>query len=194
MQAPGSGAMPSKKARSPITADEVPSRFDDACISNLASIVRLPAGTDLNGLASDVRAAATTYAIDVREPDANELHHEIEAFYRAAERREYQRAAALRKNLSPQALAHLTARLNRPGPRAAGLKLPSPEDLLDTRPPRPVCRGKSKKMLFKSTVLRRDQACGMVETICRRRRYYPRLCASIRKTLSSDAPAAAART
>jgi hypothetical protein len=149
MQAPGRGAMVYRRARRPIAADDVPRIFDPECINDLAKLARLPVGTDLDRLLSDVRAAASIYATDVRKPDANKVHHEIEAFYNAALGRQCERAASLRKNLSPEALAWFKARLDRPGPRMAGLRLPSARDFLDTGP------------------ARRDHACEMVETICR---------------------------
>jgi hypothetical protein len=151
----------------PIAAEEVPRIFDTECMIKLAELACLPAGSDLNRLSSDVQSAATIYARETREPDDNKLHHEIVAFYKAAERRQYERASSLRKNLSPQALAHLKARLRRPGPRAARLKLPSAADLLDAGPARLVYRGKSGGLLLRSILSRRDQACEMVETICR---------------------------
>jgi hypothetical protein len=139
----------SKKAGHPIAVEEVPRIFDAACIGSLAKRVPLPAGTDLDFLASDVREAAIIYTKAVRKRDPNELHHEIAALYFAAQRRQYQRAADLPADFSSQSLAYLEARLDRPGPRASGLQLPSQKDLLDPIP------------------ARRDEACEMVERIWR---------------------------
>jgi hypothetical protein len=157
----------SKKADRAIATEEVPRIFDSNCVENLAKRVPLPAGTDLDLLASDVRTAASIYTKDAREPNANELHHEIEDFYEAAERRQYERAADLRTRMSSQCVAYLKARLERPGPRAARLKLPSPKDLIDTRPARIMYRGKPGSIFLRSTVSRRDEACEMVERLCR---------------------------
>ena len=66
----------------------------------------------------------------------------------AAQRRQYDRAATLLTNLSPQARAYLQDRLKRPrGPRAAGLRWPTIEELRDPR--------------------RREEACEMIEHLCR---------------------------
>ena len=157
--------MVSRKARRPIAADDVRRVFDAACFSGLAKLARLPASTNLERLASDVRATASIYAKEAREPDANEVHREIEAFYYAALRQQYERAASLRKNLSPQALAWFKARLDRPGPRRAELILPSARDFLGTGPARVVYRGKA--VALRSILSRRDHACEMVETLCR---------------------------
>jgi hypothetical protein len=83
----------------------------------------------------------------VREPDDNELHHEITALYDAARRRRYEKTVSLREGLSPRAVAYLEDRLKRPGPRAARLRLPAVEALRDLK--------------------RRDEACEMIGRLCR---------------------------
>jgi hypothetical protein len=88
--------VPSRKARSPITADEVPLIFSDERIREMAERAPLPADADLQQLAADVRTAASDYAKDARAPDANEVHHEIATLEKAADRKQYQRAASLR--------------------------------------------------------------------------------------------------
>jgi hypothetical protein len=121
---------------------------------------------DLKCLTSDVRAAASDYARDAGAPDINELNHEIAALERAAERRQYAHAASLRANLSPEALAYLKARLDRPGPRASGWWLPSAEDLVDQRPTRQLWRrNRAGSLLVK--VSRRDESCEMIGRLCR---------------------------
>jgi hypothetical protein len=136
-----------RKIRRAITAADVPRVFSYACIEQLASIGPLPEGADLKRFAAGVRAATGIYARDAREPDPNELHQEIAALYTAAQRRQYDRVASLREGLSPQACRWLKARMARPGPRAAGLKLPSSKAL----------RGRG----------RRDEACASIERLCR---------------------------
>ena len=184
--------MVSRKARRPIAADDVRRVFDAACFSGLAKLARLPASTNLERLASDVRATASIYAKEAREPDANEVHREIEAFYYAALRRQYERAASLRKNLSPQALAWFKARLDRPGPRRAELILPSAERLpwygtSAGRLPR-QSSGASINLVASRPRLRNGR-----NTLSDRRRDCPRPHASVRQAVPSDISAAAAR-
>jgi hypothetical protein len=134
------------KRRPAIAPDDVAGVFDDTCISELATLAKVPAGADLNVFAAGVCEAARTYARNARTRDDNELHHEIAAFYQAAHRRRYERVVASREDLSPQARSHLKNRLKRPGPFAAGLRLPTVEELRD-----PKCR---------------DEACDMIRRLC----------------------------
>jgi hypothetical protein len=157
--------VPSRKARSSITADEVPRIFTDERIRDMAKRAPLPADADLQQLAADVRTAASDYARDAGVPDNNEVHHEIAALEMAAERKQYLRTASLRANLSPQALVHLKPRLDRPGPRLAGWWLPSAEDMIDPRPTRQLWRRNEGTLLLK--VSRRDEACEMMGRLCR---------------------------
>jgi hypothetical protein len=139
--------MATNKTRRSIAADDVPRVFDDACIKRLAAIAKLPPGADLTGFAAGVRDAARTYARDASTPTAGEVRDEIAALYRAAEHRQYERAESLRAKLSRQAQAYLKARLSRPGPHAAGLKLPTAKALRDPE--------------------RQEAACEMLAGICR---------------------------
>jgi hypothetical protein len=129
-----------------IAPDDLPNVFDDTCIRELATLARLPPIANLSVFAAGVREAARTYARDSRLRDNNELHHEIADLYNAARRREYERVVALLEELSPDARRHLENRLKRPGPLAAGLRLPAVDELGDPR--------------------RRDEACEMIRRLC----------------------------
>jgi hypothetical protein len=139
--------MPSNKVHCRIATADVPRVFDDACIKRLAAIAKLPPDADVTRFAAGVRDAARTYPRDASTPTAGEVRDEIAALYKVAEGWQYERAASLRAKLSPQAQAYLKARLSRPGPRAAGLKLPTAKALRDPK--------------------RQEDACEMLARICR---------------------------
>lgn len=138
--------MASKKKRHAIAEAEVAQVFDDACIDRLAKISKLPPTADRARFSEGVRDAARIYARDARLPTSGELHDEIEKLYRAARSRQCEEAAELCKQFSPRGIALLQARLRRPGPRAAGLRLPTAEELRDPQ--------------------RSDDACVMIERLC----------------------------
>ena len=135
------------KKRHAITEANVQCVFNDACVAQLVKCAKLPPGTNLELLAKGIRQAASIYAREVRLPTLSEVRDEVQALYRAAEHRQYDRAASLRAQLSPETLRYLKARLSRPGPRAAGLRLPTEEELRDPK--------------------RRENACIMIERLCR---------------------------
>jgi hypothetical protein len=116
--------MVSAKSREPIAAAAIPHIFDDACIDRLAAIGGLPRGADRKIFAEGVREAARIYARDARIPTDNELHAEIAALYREAERKRCGQAAALLEKLSPKARELLRKRATR-----LNLELPASEDL-----------------------------------------------------------------
>jgi hypothetical protein len=124
----------------------VPRVFDNACINKLTATAKLPAGAEAR-FAAGVRDAARTYARDASTPTVGEVRDEITALYKAAEGRQYERVASLCEELSPQARDYLERRLSRPGPRAAGLKLPTARALRDPK--------------------RQEGACEMLARICR---------------------------
>ena len=115
------------KRRPTIAPDDVPVVFNDDCIRELVALAELPPSADLIVLAAGVREAVRTYLRDARACDDNELHHEIAALYNAAHGRRYERVVALHEDLSPDARRYLENRLKRPGPLAAGLRLPGVE-------------------------------------------------------------------
>jgi|SRR5215831_13031875 len=115
------------KARHPIEEAEIPRILDDACIKRLAT-TRLPARADLRRFAEGVREAARIYAKDARVPTDNELHAEIAALYRSAERKQYEQVAALLEGLSQKARGLLNRRGARP---RLGLELPTANALSD---------------------------------------------------------------
>jgi hypothetical protein len=132
-----------KKLRRGIAADDVVDIFNDQCIRELASIAKLPAGTDLRRLGLSIREAARIYATEARIPTVNELHAEIATLYSAASRRRYEQVGALIEKLSPTARVLLKERGARP---TLGVELPSPDALRDTA--------------------RRERACTMIATLC----------------------------
>jgi hypothetical protein len=135
-----SRVMPRKRG---IDSDNIACTFDDTFVRT----AELPAGADWSIFAAGVREAGRAYERETRQPDDNELHHEIEALYDAARRRQCDRAGAALRGLSPQALTYLEDRLQRPGPQKAGLRLPAVRDLRDPR--------------------RGEKACEMIERLCR---------------------------
>jgi hypothetical protein len=136
-----------KKRQDPIAATDVPRVFNDVRIEQLAAIGRLPDGADRQRFGESLRQAASIYAQDARSPTVGTIRDDIASLYDAARRRQYDRAAMLLEGLSPRARAYLEDRLKRPGLRAARLKLPPANALLN-----PV---------------RRDQACEMIEHLLR---------------------------
>ena len=135
-----------QKKQTAIEVVDVPRVFNYERIEQLATIGQLPSTADQKRFGEGVREAARIYATDARSPTAGTVRDEIAALYRAAERREYERAATLLAHLLPPARAHLEKRLKLPGPRKAKLRLPSTKSLLDHR---------------------RDNACEMIERVCR---------------------------
>jgi hypothetical protein len=114
------------KLRKPIAAANIQCIFDDACIDKLATIGRLPADADRKRFAEGVREAAGIYAREARAPTDNELHAEIAALYRAAERKRLGQVADLFEKLSPKARELLRKRATR-----LSLELPASEALRD---------------------------------------------------------------
>jgi len=112
------------KSREPIAAADISCIFDDARIDTLAAI--LPAGADRKRFAESVREAARIYAQEARAPTYSQLHAEIAALYRAAERKRYGQVAALLEKLSPKASELLNKRATR-----LSLELPTSNDLQD---------------------------------------------------------------
>jgi hypothetical protein len=116
--------MTGTKSREPLAATDVLRIFDDACIDRLAE--RLPAGANRKHFAEGIREAACIYAKDARTPTHSELHTEITALYRAAERKRYGQVAALLEKLSSKASDLLNKRATR-----LSLELPTSDYLRD---------------------------------------------------------------
>ena len=115
------------KSREPIAAADIQRIFDNACIDKLATIGRLPADADRKRFAEGVREAAGIYAREARASTDNELHAEIAALYRAAERKRCEQVASLLEKLSLKARELLSKRAVR-----LSIELPAPESLRDT--------------------------------------------------------------
>ena len=81
-----------------IAVEDVPTKFDDAYIGELAA--KLPRDADLNALSWWIREAAYMFACDARIPTANEVHNEIATLYKAAERHLYEFVGDLLDKLS----------------------------------------------------------------------------------------------
>jgi hypothetical protein len=135
-----------KKKQTAIAAADVPRLFNDACFEQLAIIGRLPDTADRQRFGESIREAARIYAEDARRATIGKVRDEIASLYKAAEHKRYDRAAMLLANLSPEACTYLEA-LELPGPRGAGLRLPTADKLRDPK--------------------RRDEACEMIERLCR---------------------------
>jgi hypothetical protein len=135
-----------KKKVYPIAVDEVPLKFDEERIEQLAGIGGLPNSADRQRFADSVREAARIYARDARKPSEKNLRDEIERLHRAASRQEYKRVADLMRALSPETRRSLDARASRPGFMTAGLKMPTLKALRDPA--------------------RREQACDVVRRFC----------------------------
>jgi hypothetical protein len=103
----------STKSRKPIGEQDVPRIFDDACIDELATIGRLPTDSNRKSFAEGIREAARIYAREAHTPTDNEVHAEIDALYRAAERKRFVEVAALVETLSPETRKLLSRRATR---------------------------------------------------------------------------------
>lgn len=115
-----------------IRTDDVPRVFDDARICELAIIVKLPAKADRTLFAHGIRFAASTYAVEARLPNANQVHREIRALHRAADRYWYEEVADRLEKLSPPARRFLNA-------RKIGIDFPSPDPLRDVGQQQKAC-------------------------------------------------------
>jgi hypothetical protein len=124
------------KSRKPIAAADGRRVFDDICIDTLAAIGRLQEGADRKRFAQGIRETARIYARDARTPTDNELHAEIAALYRAAERKRCGQVADLLEKLSPKASQLLSKRAAR-----LGIELPASADLRDRPQQQTACEG-----------------------------------------------------
>jgi hypothetical protein len=96
----------------------VVTRFDDACVGNLAILGKLPPEADLEVFGCGIRAAADLFVRESRIPTSNEVRNEIASLHDAAERRAYNDVARRLTNLSLEASTILGDEL----PAAADLK------------------------------------------------------------------------
>jgi hypothetical protein len=133
-----------KKQRG-IPISEVPRKFDDNCIRNLATTAELPSHANFECFAKAIRDAATIYANDAAAPTVKEKHHEVRALYKAAslKRPHYREVATLLDGLSAQTRDSLNDR----SARLTLGSLPTPAALLD--------RAHQK------------EACGLIVKLCR---------------------------
>src|SRR5262245_34150393 len=116
-----------------ISVDEVPIVFDDRRVEELARDGKLPAEADHVRFARSVRGAVLDYALAVRAPSSNDLHREIKALHRAADREQYDELADLLERLTPAARAWVDERGQRPGWQSIygrqGAKLPTAKEV-----------------------------------------------------------------
>jgi hypothetical protein len=117
------------KRVSAITIETVPVVFGSKRLQALAQIGRLPPGAELQVFFEGVRRGVRAYALSARNPSRNDVHHEIEALHRAADRGEYEVVTDLLEGLSSAARDCLIERLGRPGWR--GETLPDTASLRD---------------------------------------------------------------
>jgi hypothetical protein len=167
------------RSKRPIATEEIPRIFDDACIEELAQIGKLPASADMKRFAEGIREAARLYAIDVREPNDNEVRAEVEKLYLAAERRLYDQVANLLEKLSPRALRLLkhggwtTTIFPWPGPQPLlhQPRIPPPNLVVDeSRRRRPTSIHWTSTTVPSPETLRdrarREEACATVVKLC----------------------------
>ena len=111
-----------------IQVDDVPTIFNDRRLKKLARDGKLPPEADFLRFARSMRGAVRDYALAVRAPSSNDLHREIKALHRAADREQYDELANLLERLSPPASDWLNQRGQRPGWQSIygnqGAKLP----------------------------------------------------------------------
>jgi hypothetical protein len=132
-------------------AQDVPRLFSDQRIRELAAEAKLPLGDDLR-FAAGVREAALIYISEASAASDNEVHYEVDALLRAADR-----AVKQRKNKDAayedvakrvERLSERTRKLlNERSTRAAALEMPHPEAFRD--------------------IARRDEACEAITRLCR---------------------------
>jgi len=160
-----------------IAVDEVALKFTDRRLKKLAHDAKLPAIGDFGRFARSVRGDVTAYVQASRVPSSNDLHREIKALYRAANRKEYELVAVLLERLPAAARDWLDERGRRAGWQSIygspGVNLPTANDLREPA--------------------HRIQACTLVRQLCtdgggmiegrlrptgkRSRTYRPLLCA-----------------
>jgi len=138
------------KKMSTIAVDAVPVIFDDRCLKEIASVGKLPSEADFSRFARSVRGAVRHYALAARAPSSNDLHHEIKALHRAADREQCDEVANLLDRLTVAARAWLDERGRRPSWQSIygdeGAKLPIANDVRDPA--------------------KRREACGLVRQLC----------------------------
>ena len=125
------------KKVSAITIADVPVIFDDKCIERLAQIGRLPPDAKLQVFAEGVRRGVRTYTQAACLPSRNDVHHEVEALHRAADRDEYEAVADLLGKISSAARDCLAERLTRSSWR--GKTFPDAATLRDPAHQRRAC-------------------------------------------------------
>ncbi|MBS0237760.1 MAG: hypothetical protein JSR89_04995 [Proteobacteria bacterium] len=89
--------------------DRIADIFDDTRIAALAETARLPKDANVQAFANEMRRAVHLYLADAKRPSVNTLRREIEALYKAARQRRYERAAELFRDLSSTAREFLSA-------------------------------------------------------------------------------------
>lgn len=90
-----------------IALSDVATRFDDACICELAQIGKLPPKADLQVFGWWIREAADMFVREAQIPTANGVRNEIASLHDAAERRAYEEVARRLDDLSLEARAIL---------------------------------------------------------------------------------------
>ena len=155
------------KDRKIIELDRIATVFNDSCILKLASVAKLPAGSDLDALGWCIREAAEIYVRESRIPTRNDLHQEIAALYRAASGRNFDRAAQLRDMLSPEALALIqvpdTAEVHEASTQVVEVKTDRHRHRSPRVPERCVLPTAAE---LRDPALR-DEACAMIARLCR---------------------------
>lgn len=136
--------------RAPIALEAVPQIFSDGVIQDLARIVEL-GDADLARFASGIRTADRIYAKEVREPNANDLHREVQRLESATCKRDFGRVGMLLQGMSSQLREQMTHQGTLPGFR-------------NKNGGEPVTLVQLARMVSDRT--RRDEACKLLRLIC----------------------------
>jgi hypothetical protein len=109
-----------------IRDDDVLDVFDADCIEKLALIGPLPVDADKDRFGKGLREAARIFARDAREPNVNQVHDEIAALWKAANRAKPQWEAI---GSALDALSHRTRETLADRGRLRAVPLPTPESV-----------------------------------------------------------------
>jgi hypothetical protein len=95
----------------PIKPDDVARVFDAACVQELATLARLPVGTDLTRFGESLRCAVQNAIACAAKPTPNALHREIAALHHAAEHHDSPALIRLIEQMTPSAWSLIQRRL-----------------------------------------------------------------------------------
>jgi hypothetical protein len=105
--------------------------FDDACISRLAALAKLPEDADLTKFADSVRSSVLNYLQAKERLSPNELHGQIERLCLLASKQQYAALAMAVEAMSADARARLNGRYASIKDRMPNWRIPSVAELQD---------------------------------------------------------------